>query len=420
MNRPRISSAVLAAVLAAAASAQQPVAVEASFKVADAKTPAPLALPSESLTLAKEAPAAFTTPGDCADPWYGQYTVGGKKVTFVVGKSKADVAQPDQLLADLDGDGRIADNERIALAVKPIEGRNNQPSPGAQGEADEFTVAVGAQKVPVKARFLHLGDRPPTLNLTLTGYLEAKVKIGDEDWVVAVLDKDLDGKYGGTADQWTLAMPGKKGFRPTTAFGLSALTERCFANGQLVGITVDQGRTPTVRVSMTPATGPDPKDAAAHRARVEHVWSERFDKERDQFVEQRKMDTTRAKAKDPVHWNYVTFDEALALSKKTGKPAFVDVMAFWCVWCYRMDYYTYPDAQVAELLNSSFVPVKIIQEQDAAGDYDRVMKDKLAANGIPAMGIFDADGNALHKIGGWKKPEEFVAELQKGLDAAKK
>ena len=41
-------------------------------------------------------------------------------------------------------------------------------------------------------------------------------------------------------------------------------------------------------------------------------------------------------------------------------------MAFWCVWCYRMDYYTYVDQEVADMLSTQFVPCKIVQEQDLA------------------------------------------------------
>ena len=100
------------------------------------------------------------------------------------------------------------------------------------------------------------------------------------------------------------------------------------------------------------------------------------------------------------------------MGQKEQKPVFIDVMAFWCVWCYRMDWSTYPDAEVARMLNEEFIPVKIIQEQDLVGDYDLVMKEKLEARGIPAMGVFDAKGDAVHKIGGWKKPEDFLKELE--------
>ena len=77
----------------------------------------------------------------------------------------------------------------------------------------------------------------------------------------------------------------------------------------------------------------------------------------------------------------------------------------------------YRDAEVARVLNNDFIAVKIIQEQDLVGDYDLVMKEKLAARGIPAMGIFDAAGKPVHTIGGWKKPEDFLKELEAGKAA---
>ena len=98
------------------------------------------------------------------------------------------------------------------------------------------------------------------------------------------------------------------------------------------------------------------------------------------------------------------------MAKAEDKPLFLDVLAFWCVWCYRMDYYTYPDAEVAELLNTKFIPVKIVQEQDTAGDYSKIM-GILGARGIPAMGIWNPEGELLSYISGWKKPEDFVQAL---------
>jgi thiol:disulfide interchange protein len=125
----------------------------------------------------------------------------------------------------------------------------------------------------------------------------------------------------------------------------------------------------------------------------------------------------------------VSFDDAIALGKKANKPVFIDVMAFWCVWCYRMDYYTYVDQEVAFVLSTQYVPCKIVQELDLAGDYDRMMKEKLEAKGIPAMGIFDGEGKLLLKMSGWKAPEDspsasddeqkkgFLTKLNEGIEA---
>ena len=167
-------------------------------------------------------------------------------------------------------------------------------------------------------------------------------------------------------------------------------------------------------MSSVAADGPDPAVMAAQRARVEHLWMERFEPGRKEFFEARGLDAARPLATKPIAWHYLTYADAIALGAKEKKPVFIDVMAFWCVWCYRMDWCTYCDAEVAQVLSQDFIAVKIIQEQDLVGDYDLVMKEKLQARGIPAMGVFDTEGKVLHTIGGWKKPEDFLKELAEG------
>ena len=75
-----------------------------------------------------------------------------------------------------------------------------------------------------------------------------------------------------------------------SAYGLSALGERVFQEGKLYGIQVLGDE---VRVTTAAATGPDAKDAAAHRERVEHLWMERFDGERGEFIAQRGLGLPR-------------------------------------------------------------------------------------------------------------------------------
>jgi hypothetical protein len=399
--------------LCAALAAQQPIAVEGALKtIAAGDRSAPVSPPSETVTLTKTAPGGVTAPADCAEPLFGQQTLGGKRVTFVVGKSKAGAEQIDELFADLDGDGKLTAAEKVALNVAPLPARGNGPSPGVRSEPAELTFKLGGGAMLARATFFRMSDNA-SLNLVFPTYLEAKVKIGDAERVIAVIDKNLDGRFDSADDLWAIA-----GKAPVSAYGMNALGERSFEDNQLIGIKLEKNN--VVEVTVTPAKGPDPKDMAAHRERVEHIWFERFDKERSDFIKAQEVDTKRPRAKDPIHWNYVSFDEAIAMGKKANKPVFIDVMAFWCVWCYRMDYYTYPDQEVAEVLNTKYVPCKIIQEQAAPGEYDKMMKEKLNAKGIPAMGVFDADGNLVHQIGGWKKPEGdkgFLAELTKGLEA---
>lgn len=391
--------------------AQQPVAVEATIKKA-APRGTPVQPVAEQIALQQAAPKSLTGKPACVDPWFGQKQIGSSTITVAVGKSSADAELPDVLFVDRNGNGTFDDGERLELTVTSQAGRGNAPAT-QRSQAVDCELQLGGKTIAAELLFARSGDAAPSLMLRFSDYLEADVVIDDRHHVVVVLDKDLDGTYGSAKDLWGLT---KADAQPLGAYALLGIREHAYVDGHLVGIKVAGN---TVQVTTKAADGPLPEDLAAQRVRVEHIWSDRFDAEREQFVAQRGLDTKRPLAKKPIEWHYVTFDEALALGRKAGKPVFVDVMAFWCVWCYRMDYYTYPDQEVAALLGEQFVPVKIIQEQDPAGDYDAVMKGKLEARGIPAMGIFDGDGNVLHKIGGWKKPEDFLADLKQGLEKFK-
>lgn len=63
----------------------------------------------------------------------------------------------------------------------------------------------------------------------------------------------------------------------------------------------------------------------------------------------------------PVKW--MTFEEAVAKSKTSKRPIFIDVYTDWCGWCKVMDKNTFSDPNVARLLNENFYAVKFDAEQ---------------------------------------------------------
>src|SRR5438045_724912 len=65
----------------------------------------------------------------------------------------------------------------------------------------------------------------------------------------------------------------------------------------------------------------------------------------------------------PVKW--MSFEEAVAKSKTEKRKIFIDVFTDWCGWCKVMDKNTFPDPEIAKLLNEKFYPVKFDAEQTA-------------------------------------------------------
>ncbi|MGC4022079.1 MAG: DUF255 domain-containing protein [Cyclobacteriaceae bacterium] len=62
-----------------------------------------------------------------------------------------------------------------------------------------------------------------------------------------------------------------------------------------------------------------------------------------------------------VKW--MTFEEAVEKSKTEKRKIFIDVYTDWCGWCKVMDKQTFPDPEIAKLLNEKFYPVKLDAEQ---------------------------------------------------------
>ena len=403
---PTTTLLFLAASLAAQSTQTQP----GTVKVPGPKDRAPISSPPDTVTLdaAAKVPAA---PAGLVETMGGITTFGKHTIAVLVGKTDAQKPHVDALCLDANANGAWDAGEQHELVVEARAAQGRRPA-GQSGTPIDATLTVDGHQVAVRASYMRMGENPPMVALQFPAYLEAKVKIGEVEHTIAIADKNRDGSFGGSDDQWLLIAPTDRSASP---YDSSAVGELRFAAGHQIGIQVAANL--AITVTSTPASGPDAKSEASHRTRVEHLWFERFDKERDGFVAQRKLDTGRARTQKPIEWNYVTFEQAIEMGKKTGKPVFVDVLAFWCVWCYRMDYYTYVDAEVAQVLSEQFVPCKILQEQDRVGDYDKTMK-LLQAQGIPAMGVFGADaGKPLTTIGGWKKPEDFLTDLKKGLAA---
>jgi hypothetical protein len=372
----------------------------------------PVMPPRESAILSPERPEDFQADVNLVDPHFGTVRIAGKEIRVVLGASSKETAGPDIAWIDLDADGRLSDSEKIEVTPEKNEDRGT-----VNATKSDLHLRIDGKDIAFSFSYMSFPGRGVYASLAMEKYLEAKVTLGGEDYRVAVVDSDSDGAFDGEKDLWTIVKADASIERPESPWALSGLGEQRVLGDRRFAIAV-KGDNEMV-VTAVASSEPRPEDLASHRDRVEHMWFDRFDGERDGFIEARGIDTSRPKTDDPIPWHFVSFDQGLEMAKKEGKLLFVDVLAFWCVWCYRMDYYTYPDAEVAQLLEQSFVPVKVVQEQDAAGDYSTLM-EKLGARGIPAMGVWTPDGELVRYVSGWKTPADFVAELRAALEEASK
>ena len=67
-------------------------------------------------------------------------------------------------------------------------------------------------------------------------------------------------------------------------------------------------------------------------------------------------------AYNPVHW-YPWGEEAFEAARKEDKPIFLSVGYSTCHWCHVMAHESFEDPDVAELLNQSFICIKVDREE---------------------------------------------------------
>ncbi len=67
---------------------------------------------------------------------------------------------------------------------------------------------------------------------------------------------------------------------------------------------------------------------------------------------------TNSYAEDKPKIQWVSFDQAVELSKKEPRKILIDIYTDWCGWCKKMDAATYSHPKIVEYINKHFYAVK--------------------------------------------------------------
>ena len=103
-------------------------------------------------------------------------------------------------------------------------------------------------------------------------------------------------------------------------------------------------------------------------------------------------------------------DEAFQEAERRGVPILLDIGAVWCHWCHVMDRTTYGDAEVARLIEESYVPVKV--DNDRRPDINR----RYNMGGWPSTAFLTPTGEIL--TGGTYFPPETMRSLLRQVSSA--
>jgi thioredoxin-related protein len=119
--------------------------------------------------------------------------------------------------------------------------------------------------------------------------------------------------------------------------------------------------------------------------------------------------------KEKLKW--MSFNEGVAVAKKSGKKVMVDVYTDWCGWCKRMDRDTYSDGTIADYLSKNYVAVKLNAESAGKLDYkghsytERELAAAFGVNGYPSIIFLTQDGEPITVYPGYADPQKFKTVL---------
>lgn len=121
--------------------------------------------------------------------------------------------------------------------------------------------------------------------------------------------------------------------------------------------------------------------------------------------------TTQLSAKVPVtetnegiSFHQGTWEEALQLAKKEGKPIFLDIYASWCGPCKKLKAKTFPDSEVGRFYNANFINVAFDGEK---GEGIK-LAEKYRVKGYPTLIFIGSDGEQIAQTAGFRNAKQLI------------
>lgn len=101
----------------------------------------------------------------------------------------------------------------------------------------------------------------------------------------------------------------------------------------------------------------------------------------------------------------ISYEEALKLSKKTGKPIFIDCYTVWCGPCKVLSKRTFTNPELGKFFNENFINMKVEMEKDADGpELARLFRVRA----YPTLLFLNSDGTLIKQSLGYVKPDYLL------------
>jgi uncharacterized protein YyaL (SSP411 family) len=117
---------------------------------------------------------------------------------------------------------------------------------------------------------------------------------------------------------------------------------------------------------------------------------------------------------------WLDFNSGMAKARKENKVALIDAYTDWCGWCKVMDKNTFSNAEIIQMINEDFIPIKFNPEKP--GNYvigaDTLNGRQLLGaisggkhGGYPTIYFYLPEKNTMMQQAGYQSPEQFKVVL---------
>jgi uncharacterized protein YyaL (SSP411 family) len=107
-----------------------------------------------------------------------------------------------------------------------------------------------------------------------------------------------------------------------------------------------------------------------------------------------------------INWRD-NWNSALEEAQKVNRRILLELYMDGCPHCARLHNETHGDAEVAQTLNSTYVPVRL------EGRKHMEIVKQFNVTGAPTTLVLTPDGKELHRFPGFYAPADYLKELEK-------
>lgn len=112
-----------------------------------------------------------------------------------------------------------------------------------------------------------------------------------------------------------------------------------------------------------------------------------------------------------TNFRSISFEEAVNAAKAEKKLVFIDFYTTWCVPCKKMSAEVFPQTNVGEYMNATFVNIKLNAEKEG-----KKLADLYNVKAFPTFVVVDTNQKEVVRSVGFKPADDFVADMKRMLN----